>query len=364
MTEDLCFFSTIPFEAARKVDVLPEGPPSKNLHGHSFLAHVRAFLPQDWAAFLGCETSQLEQALISCVAPLDYSDLNTHISVPTDENISPWIQANCKIPGLHTVGIQSTLKQGASLDKNDHAQIWKRFRFEAAHQLPNVPDGHQCGRMHGHGFEIVLHANQNLGQKDLGVDFDYIESIWSPMQQQLQYACLNDITGLENPTSEVIACWIWNQLKSKMPELSWVTVYETVTAGCHYDGSNYHIWKEQRFESALRLEHSQKGEPRNTLFGHSYIIRLHLNSPLDEIMGWTVDYGDVKEIFKPVYKQLDHNLLNEIPGLNDADIGSLLRWIKKSMEERLPQLDRIDLLEKPGSGAILTWGPRGPILPT
>ena len=69
MTEDLCFFSTIPFEAARKVDVLPEGHLSKNLHGHSFLAHVRAFLPQDWAAFLGCETSQLEQALISCVSP-------------------------------------------------------------------------------------------------------------------------------------------------------------------------------------------------------------------------------------------------------------------------------------------------------
>ena len=71
-------------------------------------------------------------------------------------------------------------------------------------------------------------------------------------------------------------------------------------------------------------------------------------------MGWTVDYGDVKEIFKPVYKQLDHNLLNEISGLNDVDIGSLLRWIKKSMEESLPQLHRIDLLEKPGSGAILT----------
>ena len=81
-------------------------------------------------------------------------------------------------------------------------------------------------------------------------------------------------------------------------------------------------------------------------------------------MGWTVDYGDVKEIFKPVYKQLDHHLLNEIPGLNDADIGSLLRWIKNSMGERLPQLDRIDLLETPHSGAILTWGPRGPILPT
>jgi 6-pyruvoyltetrahydropterin/6-carboxytetrahydropterin synthase len=67
MTEDLCFFSTIPFEAARKVDILPEGHPSKNLHGHSFLAHVRAFLPQDWAAFPGCEASQMEARICAVV---------------------------------------------------------------------------------------------------------------------------------------------------------------------------------------------------------------------------------------------------------------------------------------------------------
>ena len=66
---------------------------------------------------------------------------------------------------------------------------------------------------------------------------------------------------------------------------------------------------------------------------------------------------------KPIYKKLDHNLLNDIPDLCDGDTGNLLRWIKKSMGDSLPQLDRIDLLEKPGSGAILTWGPRGPVLP-
>ena len=183
------------------------------------------------------------------------------------------------------------------------------------------------------------------------------------MQQKLQYACLNNIPGLENPTSELIASWIWNQLKSKMPELSWVTVYETVTAGSHYDGSNYHIWKEQSFESATHLVRSPKDDPRNTLFGHSYIVRLHLTCPLDEVMGWTIDYGDVKELFKPAYKQLDHRLLNDLPGIEDGDTGTVLEWIKNNMVEILPQLNRIDLFETPGSGGTLAWGAQGPILP-
>tara|TARA_B100000686_G_scaffold264525_1_gene278566 strand:- start:638 stop:1735 length:1098 start_codon:yes stop_codon:yes gene_type:complete len=363
MVEDLCFFSTVPFEAARKVEILAEGHPSRGLHGHSFLAQVRAFLPQNWAPFPGSETSKLEQALTSCIAPINYSDLNTHLPVPTDENLARWIQSNADIPGIDTVGIQSTLKQGADLDKKHHAHIWKRFRFEAAHQLPNVPEGHQCGRMHGHGFEVVLHANQDLNKKNMGVDFDYIETLWNPMQQKLQYACLNDIPGLENPTSELIASWIWDQLKPKMPELSWVTVYETVTAGSHYDGKKYHIWKEQRFESAIRLMRAPKEDPRNKLFGHSYIVRLHLTSPLNEIMGWTIDYGDVKELFKPAYKKLDHRLLNDLPGIDDGDTGTVLQWIKNNMMGILPQLNRIDLFETPGSGGTLAWGSQGPILP-
>ena len=94
MTEDLCYFSTIPFEAARKVDVLPEGHPSKYLYEHRFLAHFRAFLPQCWAAFPGFEVDQLEEALTTYLTPVDYSNVNIYISAPTDSNISRWIHAN------------------------------------------------------------------------------------------------------------------------------------------------------------------------------------------------------------------------------------------------------------------------------
>ena len=79
--------------------------------------------------------------------------------------------------------------------------------------------------------------------------------------------------------------------------------------------------------------------------------------------GFDDDLRDVKELFKPVYKQLDHHLLNDLPGIEDGDTRTVLLWIKNNMLNILPQLDRIDLFETPESGAILTWGAHGPILP-
>jgi 6-pyruvoyltetrahydropterin/6-carboxytetrahydropterin synthase len=145
--------------------------------------------------------------------------------------------------------------------------------------------------------------------------------------------------------------------------LSWVTVYETATAGCHYDGTHYRIWKEQRFESALQLHRAPEGDPRRRLHGHSYLLRLHLTAPLDDVLGWTVDYGDVKALFKPVYAQLDHHRLDTLPLVNDADPASLVLWMREQAAATLPALDRIDLFETPGCGASLSWGALGPALP-
>lgn len=364
MSERLFHIASVPFEAARRVAILPAGHPSRRLHGHSFLARVRAELPADWAPFPGGETDALTSALGHCVSALDYQDLNAQLSVPTDENLARWVRSRLDIPGIESVGIQSTRHQGADLDDNEQAHVWHRFRFEAAHQLPNVPEGHKCGRMHGHGFEVILHANQDLADQDMGIDFDRLAELWEPLHEALHYRCLNDISGLETPTSEMLAAWLWQRVKPELPALSWVTVYETATAGCHYDGAQYRIWKEQRFESALRLLTAPDGDPRRRLHGHSYLVRLHLSAPLDAVLGWTVDYGDVKECFRPVYKQLDHHLLNDLPQLNAADPASLALWLREQVAPRLPPLDRIDLLQTPGCGAVLCWGEEGPALPT
>ena len=363
MTELLLHAAAAPFESARKVEILPEGHRSRRLHGHSFLARVRVELPGGWASFPGGEGGELQEQLAECVSRLDYDLLNNHLEVPTDENLARWVRECLKVPGIESVGIQSTRHEGVDLDEAGKAHIWRRYRFESAHQLPNVPPGHQCGRMHGHGFEVILHANQSLGNQDMGVDYDYLDRCWAPIHEELDHACLNDIPGLENPTSEMLSRWIWQRLKPELPELSWVTVYETVTAGCHYDGSHYRIWKEFRFESALQLVRAPEGDRRRRLHGHSYLARLHLSAPLDEVMGWTVDYGDVKELFKPIYKQLDHHRLNGLSDIEDGDLVSVAHWIKGQMAHKLPQLDRIDLYETPGCGAILCWGEEGPALP-
>lgn len=116
-------------------------------------------------------------------------------------------------------------------------RIYKEFRIEAAHLLPNVPEGHKCRRLHGHSFCIGVHV-QGVPDPRLGwiMDFADIASAVSPLFEQLDHRCLNDIVGLENPTSENLARWIWVRLKPVLPGLAAIHVGETCTSGCQYEG--------------------------------------------------------------------------------------------------------------------------------
>src|SRR5205823_14531401 len=133
---------------------------------NSFLAKIRAVLPNRWASFPGGEVDELARRLEQIVAHFDYRSLNEYVSEPTDENLARWIRKEIDLTGLESVGVQSTLHEGADLDRALDAHVWRRYTLESAHQLPNVPPGHKCGRMHGHGFQIILHANQQLGMRD------------------------------------------------------------------------------------------------------------------------------------------------------------------------------------------------------
>lgn len=115
--------------------------------------------------------------------------------------------------------------------------LYKRFTLEAAHRLPNVPEGHKCARLHGHSFGIELHVEGEVDPRTGWVlDFAEIKRAFAPIYARLDHHYLNDIPGLENPTSEVLAMWIWDQLKPILPQLSEVAVHETCTAGCRYRG--------------------------------------------------------------------------------------------------------------------------------
>ena len=116
-------------------------------------------------------------------------------------------------------------------------EIWKEFTFEAAHRLPNLPDDHKCKRLHGHSFRVRIYVDAALDPK-LGwvMDFADIKKAFLPVLKQLDHYYLNEIEGLENPTSEVIARWIWRRLKPTLSMLSKVEVQETCTTGCMYAG--------------------------------------------------------------------------------------------------------------------------------
>lgn len=363
MKDHLLYVAAVGFEAACQVNCLPDDHRASRLHGHSFVGEVRATLPPDWAPFPGAEVATLAEHLQHCIAPLDYSHLNQIIALPTDENIARWIRQQLTVPAIAAVGVQSTTHSGVDLDANDHAHVWRRYVFQSAHQLPNVPAGHKCGRMHGHGFEVILHADQDMGSRDLSIDYDHLDEIWAPLHAELDHACLNDIAGLENPTSETISAWIWSRIKPQLPELSWVTVYETGSCGAHFDGHHYRIWKEFTLDSAVQLKRAPEGDQRRRIHGHTFTLRLHLHAPLDQVKGWTVDFGDVKTVFDPIFKQLDHQPLHLIMEQLDSDEASIARYIKAIASPLIPALDRIDLNSTRGCGVILHWGELGPAIP-
>ena len=119
-------------------------------------------------------------------------------------------------------------------------EIFKEFTFEAAHHLAvNVADGHPYSRLHGHSFKVEIFLR---GEPDPAtswvVDFGKIDRVLKGLREQLDHHYLNEIEGLENPTSEVLAKWIWDRLAPTLPGLTQVVVRETCTSGCVYRGSN------------------------------------------------------------------------------------------------------------------------------
>ena len=116
-------------------------------------------------------------------------------------------------------------------------EIFKAFTLESAHRLPNVPAGHKCARVHGHSFRVELHVSGPVDEH-LGwvMDFADVKAAFDPLYRRLDHHYLNDVPGLENPTSENLAKWIWQQLKPTLPQLSAVVVHETCTSGARYTG--------------------------------------------------------------------------------------------------------------------------------
>jgi len=120
-----------------------------------------------------------------------------------------------------------------------NVRLVHEFRFEAAHRLPRVPEGHKCSRLHGHSFKVEL-AIEGPVNPDTGwvMDFGELHALWAPLHELLDHHYLNEIPGLENPTSEVLSRFIWQRIKPRLALLTRVTVYETCESRCEYEGDS------------------------------------------------------------------------------------------------------------------------------
>ncbi len=118
-------------------------------------------------------------------------------------------------------------------------EIFNIFHLECARRLPHLPAEHPCERVHGHSFRVEVHIAGPLDPQ-LGwvLDFADVEAAWAPVKTALDHRYLNDVHGLDNPTSERMAMWIWATLKPALPGLAKIVVQETASSGCVYRGED------------------------------------------------------------------------------------------------------------------------------
>lgn len=116
-------------------------------------------------------------------------------------------------------------------------ELVKEYRFEAAHRLPNVAPGHKCARLHGHSFKFEIHIAGGVDEKSgWFIDYGVLDDAVNPLVARLDHYYLNEVEGLENPTSEILARWLYDRIKPKIPSLRAVTLWETCDARCIYRG--------------------------------------------------------------------------------------------------------------------------------
>jgi 6-pyruvoyltetrahydropterin/6-carboxytetrahydropterin synthase len=113
-------------------------------------------------------------------------------------------------------------------------ETFVEFTFEAAHQLP------PHSGLHGHSFKAVVYLT---GKPDPVFGWSHnlyeIEVAVAKTKERLDHTYLNEIEGLEVPSLENIAAWIWHRLDKDLPGLDRVMLRRGMDGageGCSYSG--------------------------------------------------------------------------------------------------------------------------------
>jgi 6-pyruvoyltetrahydropterin/6-carboxytetrahydropterin synthase len=116
-------------------------------------------------------------------------------------------------------------------------ELTRRYRFEAAHWLPHAGPQHKCSRLHGHTYVVEIAVNGAMSpEQGWVIDYASIDAVTEPVLEELDHRCLNEIEGLENPTSEHLALWLWERLETTLSGLALVTVAENPDCSVSYRG--------------------------------------------------------------------------------------------------------------------------------
>jgi 6-pyruvoyl-tetrahydropterin synthase len=214
------------------------------------------------------------------------------------------------------------------------------FILELAHFLPHVPQDHKCRRLHGHSYGIGLQVKQAEDSNRLLLEAE------ARISKLLDRRLLNNVEGLENPTAEILASYIFEKLKPSLANLQAVMVNETLDSACSYKGGNiWGVFKAFELESAL---------PHGDSFlGRSLRIRLGIEKELDPDLGWTLDFAQIKSWFRPIKNRLDHHNLGEIDGRDLSQLRELGQWIFCETLEFIPGLKSIEIEDSAAGGMIL-----------
>jgi len=341
-------------DAARLLPNLPQGHHASQLHGHRF--RFKAWQASNDKNLV--KHSDWQRQLESWTSSLHMSSLNTHFGdAVRDHDLAIHLAKTCwhhNSPNQEQgLGVFISPNHGYILDANA-SRVWRRYHFHAAHYLPNVPAGHKCGRLHGHSFQVVLQIQLDAAETcSYQHGFDVLDKHWANLNLQLDGRCLNEIDGLDNPTSEICSQWIYQQLIPSLPTLLNVTVYETESCAARFDGTSFEIFKGFDLDSAIRWADDSNIFTRNRIEGHRIGLKLYLRAPLDPLYGWTADFAIVKDQFRPLFTQLDHHDLSRLPNGDPCpNLVSLNESIFERTSADVPYLIATELSLTDGRGSL------------